>query len=388
MSIFDNASQVLGYSNKASPGVTIIVGSYKITGWQRVSVRMGIEIMPWTAMLETSLWQPDMPNGAANTNLKIKEGDECYVILGSETVLTGYVQTITEEIEPENHILRVVIVSKSVDLVECSALFSTYQMNQTTVLGIAEQVCKESGVFVWSAGNAGNTKIQQFSVILTETAYEVIERATRLAGCLFYDQPNGTILLSPLGTEHVGTLTVGKSIERLTIMRSQVGRFSKIQAIIQNMAVLFSPPEDGDRQAQQMQAQTAPVQASATDSGVKRSRTLLIPVENGDADYAVARQRVQWEVARRYGRSQVVEVTCGTWLNCHNKLLQPNTLVTVSNPKSGWKRDYLIAEIEFTQGEQGTRANLILMPPEAFKPEPLIVPIAQNEGVAAATRNR
>ncbi|MGO2959438.1 MAG: phage baseplate assembly protein [Acetobacter sp.] len=386
MSIVSNAAQALGYSNTAALGATIVVGGYKITGWERVSVRMGIEIMPAGAMLETSQWQPTLPVGV-NQSLKINEGDACSVMLGTEIVLTGYVQTITEEIEPESHLLRIVVTSKSVDVVECSALFSTYQMNNTTVLGIAQQVCKESGIKVAATGGAGDTKIQQFSIILTETAYEVIERATRLAGCLFYDQPDGSLLLSPVGTGHSGTLALGKNLERISILRSMAGRFSKVQAIIQNMAVLFSPPDDGDKQAQQMQAQTAPVQASATDAGVKRNRTLLIPVETGDQDNKVTRQRVQWEVARRFGRSQVIEATCSTWLNDQGNLLQPNTLITVSNPNAGWKRDLLIAEIEFTQGEQGTRANLILMPPEAFKPQPLIVPIAQNEGVAAVTRN-
>lgn len=153
------------------------------------------------------------------------------------------------------------------------------------------------------------------------------------------------------------------------------------------MAVLFSPPEDGNKQTQQMQAQTAPVQASANDSGVKRSRTLLIPIELGDKDNVIARQRVQWEVARRYGRSQVVEITSDSWRDSNGHLWQPNTLCTVSRPQTGFKKELLIAEIEFVQGEGGTHANLVLMPPQAFKPEPLLLPMAQKEGVVATTGN-
>ncbi|MCP1213405.1 hypothetical protein [Acetobacter okinawensis] len=48
-----------------------------------------------------------------------------------------------------------------------------------------QQVCQQAGIQVRSIGGAGDTNIQQFSVILTETAYEVIERATRLAGACF-----------------------------------------------------------------------------------------------------------------------------------------------------------------------------------------------------------
>ncbi|MCP1213406.1 phage baseplate assembly protein [Acetobacter okinawensis] len=173
----------------------------------------------------------------------------------------------------------------------------------------------------------------------------------------------------------------------MSVLRSLSGRYSNVQAIIQNMAVLFTPPDDDNKQTQQMQAQTAPVQASANDSEVKRPRTLLVPVEIGDADYAVARQRVQWEVARRYGRSQVMEITSDSWRDSSGNIWQPNTLCTVSRPQTGFKKDLLIAEIEFVQGDMGTHANLVLMPPQAFKPQPLVLPLAQSEGVAAATRS-
>lgn len=384
MSLLSDASTVLGYDSQTAQGVTIRIGQYIITGWERVSIRIGLEIMPWAAMLETSSWQPTATGGS---DLSINEGDACSILIGNDQVLTGYVQSIAEDTGPEEHSLRIIATSKSVDTVECSALFSTYQMNNTTVLGIAQQVCQQAGIQVRSIGGAGETNIQQFSVILTETAYEVIERATRLAGCLFYDQPDGSIVLAPLGTKNVGCLTMGQNIERMSVLRSLSGRYSNVQAIIQNMAVLFTPPDDANKQTQQMQAQTAPVQASANDSGVKRPRTLLIPVETGDADYAVARQRVQWEVARRYGRSQVVEITSDSWRDSNGDLWQPNTICTVSRPQTGFKKDLLIAEIEFVQGEGGTHANLVLMPPQAFKPQPLVLPLAQNEGVAAAIRN-
>jgi prophage tail gpP-like protein len=384
MGLLSGVSSALGYDGTTAQGATIRIGKYTITGWERVSIRIGLEIMPWAAMLETSSWQPTTSGGST---ISINEGDACSILIGKDQVLTGYVQSIAEDIGPEEHSLRIVATSKSVDAVECSALFSTYQMNNTTVLGIAQQVCQQAGIQVRSIGGAGETNIQQFSVILTETAYEVIERATRLAGCLFYDQPDGSIVLTPLGTKNVGCLTMGQNIERMSVLRSLSGRYSNVQAIIQNMAVLFTPPDDGNKQTQQMQAQTAPVQASANDSGVKRPRTLLIPVETGDADYAVARQRVQWEVARRYGRSQVVEITSDSWRDSNGDLWQPNTICTVSRPQTGFKKDLLIAEIEFVQGEGGTHANLVLMPPQAFKPQPLVLPLAQNEGVAAAIRN-
>nr|WP_051551792.1 hypothetical protein [Acetobacter persici] len=116
-----------------------------------------------------------------------------------------------------------------------------------------------------------------------------------------------------------------------------------------------------------------------------RSRPLLIPVELGDADYAVAKQRVQWEVARRYGRSQVIDVVCDSWRDGSGKLWTPNTLVRIKRKSWQIGQIWLIAEVEFVRGEDGSRAQITLMPPEAFKPEPLLLPMQSNEAVAAAS---
>ncbi|MFT9016407.1 MAG: phage baseplate assembly protein [Acetobacter sp.] len=384
MGIINALSQALGYDGTMADAATIYVGGFSISGWERVSIRVGVEIMPWAAMFETTKWQPTTTDGYTIT---INEEDSCRIQIGNDPVLTGYVQTVDEEVGPEEHSIRLVVTSRSIDATECSAEFSTYQMNNTTVLAIAQQVCKPFDITVKSLGGAGSTSIQQFSVILTETAYEVIERATRLAGCLFYDQPDGSILLAPIGTAVAGALVLGRNVERARFMRSMNGRYSKIQAILQTTAVLFEAPKDGNKQAQEMQALTAPSQASATDPGVTRYRPMLVPVETGDANYAVAAQRVQWEVARRYGRSRPVELVCDSWRDSNGRLWQPNTLAPIDLGKLGLSERWLIAEVEFVQGADGTHANIVAMPAEAFKPQPLVLPMAQNEGVAAATRN-
>ena len=384
MSIISTLSHALGYDGTTAESATIYVGGFSITGWERISIRIGVEIMPWAAMFETTKWQPTTTDGYT---ISINPGDSCRIQIGTDPVLTGYVQSISEEVGPDEHILRVVVTSKSIDATECSAEFSTYQMNNTTVLAIAQQVCKPFGITVNSVGGAGSTPIQQFSVILTETAYEVIERATRLAGCLFYDQPDGSILLAPVSTVSGGALVQGQNVERARFMRSMNGRFSSIQAILQTTAVLFEAPQDGNKQAQEMQALTAPGQASASDPGVTRHRPLLVPVETGDEGYKIAAQRVQWEVARRYGRSMPLELTCDSWRDSNGRLWQPNTLSATYLPRLGVTLTLLIAEVEFVQGMDGTHANIIAMPPEAFKPQPLVLPMAQYEGVAASTRN-
>ncbi|MFE8872786.1 phage baseplate assembly protein [Acetobacter persici] len=379
MSIASDISDFMGWNGQDQDEVSVYVAGMTISGWQNVSIRMGLEVMPSTARIAFTEYQPD-----GGYTLSVDPGMRCNVLVGKDLVITGYVSVVETDTDSNGNLMEMEIDSLSIDLVECSAEFATYQMSSTNALAICQQVSRPRGITVTSTQGAGNTDIQQFSVILSETAYEVMERVCRLAGCIFYDQPDGTVLLSPVGaTQASGSLEEGKNIEHISTRRSLRGRFSEVRAIIQNPVVLFTPP-DSDDYVSQMQAVSDPVNAVATDPGVTRSRPLLIPVELGDADYAVAKQRVQWEVARRYGRSQVIDVVCDSWRDGSGKLWTPNTLVRIKRKSWQIGQIWLIAEVEFLRGEDGSRAQITLMPPEAFKPEPLLLPMQSNEAVAAA----
>ncbi|MFT8463129.1 phage baseplate assembly protein [Acetobacter persici] len=379
MTILSGASEFIGWSGTAEDEVSVHVAGMTISGWQNVSVRIGLELMPSAAQIAFTEYQPD-----GQYTVSIDPGMRCQVSIGQDLVITGYVSVVETNTGPDGNQMSMEIDSLSIDLVECSAEFATYQMSSTNALAICQQVSRPRGITVASTQGAGNTDIQQFSVILSETAYEVMERVCRLAGCIFYDQPDGSILLSPVGVQQAASgFTEGENIEQISTRRSLRGRFSEVRAIIQNPVVLFTPPTD-ENYVSQMDAVSAPPNALAADPGVPRTRPLLIPVELGDADYAVAKQRVQWEVARRYGRSQVIDLICDSWRDKTGKLWRPNTLAAVKRKSWSAPQWWLIAEVEFVRGEDGSRAHITLMPPEAFKPEPLLLPMQSNEAVAAA----
>nr|WP_051551794.1 hypothetical protein [Acetobacter persici] len=260
MSIASDISDFMGWNGEDQDEVSVYVAGMTISGWQNVSIRMGLEVMPSTARIAFTEYQPD-----GGYTLSVDPGMRCKVLIGKDLVITGYVSVVETDTDSNGNLMEMEIDSLSIDLVECSAEFATYQMSSTNALAICQQVSRPRGVTVTSTQGAGNTDIQQFSVILSETAYEVMERVCRLAGCIFYDQPDGTVLLSPVGaTQASGSLEEGKNIEHISTRRSLRGRFSEVRAIIQNPVVLFTPP-DSDDYVSQMQAVSDPVNAVATD---------------------------------------------------------------------------------------------------------------------------
>ncbi|GBQ92074.1 bacteriophage tail protein [Acetobacter nitrogenifigens DSM 23921 = NBRC 105050] len=377
--VLSQISALLGYSASSSQTVVVRIGDQLIYGWTSVAIRLGLELMPSTADLTITETSP-----VTGTLQNVSPGDAAELYIGLDQLITGYVVAVIDTESAESHDIHVQIASKSMDLVDCAAEFSTYQMTSTNALAIAQKVAEPFGISVSSIGGAGDVNIQQFSVILTETAYEVIERLCRLAGCLFYDLPDGNIVLAPVGSDLMASgFTMGENVEQRQHVRSMAGRYSTITAILASNIMLFDPPSSDGKQVDQMKAITAPGNAVVTDLDITRWRPLLIPVENGDADYKMARTRVLWEVARRAGRSRQITVTCDSWRDSAGALWRPNKLAPYTDG-NGVSTNYVMGEITLTQNPGGTRADVTLMPRQAFIPEPLLLPMASNEAVRAA----
>ncbi|GCE89432.1 hypothetical protein MSKU15_1033 [Komagataeibacter diospyri] len=230
-----------------------------------------------------------------------------------------------------------------------------------------------------SVNGAGDTDILAFAVILSETAYEVIERVSRLAAVIFHDRPDGNICMSAVGTRRAASgFRLGGNIERLQRVRSMAGRYSTVQAIVMGEVTLFTTPGASNAYADQMAVLSSPANEKATDPGVTRTRNMLVPIEIGDQDGKIARQRVQWEVNRRYGRAYPITLTCDSWRDKAGNLWLPNTLAPVDLP-DGNPQDLLIGELTLRQTvDDGTHADVVLMDPQAYSPEPIINPLFQT----------
>ncbi|MGI4940908.1 MAG: phage baseplate assembly protein [Janthinobacterium lividum] len=73
----------------------------------------------------------------------------------------------------------------------------------------------------------------------------------------------------------------------------------------------------------------------------------------------------------RNGRSQTISLTCDSWRDSAGTLWQPNALARVDVPIMRLVNQFwIISEVIYRQDDDGTRADLLLMPPDAFQPEP------------------
>ncbi|MDN7871262.1 Mu P family protein [Burkholderia multivorans] len=332
------------------------VGNQTVTGWTDIRVTRGIERCP--SDFEVGLTER-FP-GSTN-EVVVTPGDECQVQLGSDLVLTGYVDRYVPSFGPQEHSIRVSGRGKCQDLVDCSAVWPNGQISGTSALDVAQKLAAHYDITV-NCDVQDLVKIPQFNIFIGETPFEIIERISRYSALLVYDQPDGSLQLTRAGqVQAAGGIVEGVNVQAASIAYSAEERFSKYTAFAQSV-LAYSDMGVG------------PITiATAEDTEVKRVRERFIVAEAVQGFMDLAQRRAVWEMNRRAGRAAVVTAIVDSWRDADGVLWTPNTLVYVSLPHLKLAGEtWLIGEVTYRRSiYSGTTAELTIMDPRAYLPEPI-----------------
>ncbi|NYH21381.1 phage baseplate assembly protein [Paraburkholderia bryophila] len=335
-----------------------------ITGWLGVRLSRGIERCP--SDFEVSFTEPY----ENVSDVDVQEGDQVEVLLGADKVLSGFVDRYLPSYNAREHTIRITGRSKCQDLVDCSAKWTGGQLLNMPLLQIAQTLCGVYGVPVALADGANQgDPIPQLNIMVGEPIYDVLERLCRFRALLLYDQPDGSLLLSGIGTQQAACgFKEGVNVLSASALNSMDGRFSDYDAVRQSLDTCEDIGDGGN------------LIASVRDATVQRLRYRAIVAESVFGGQDVAAQRAQWEMARRYGRSYAVQVATDSWRDSAGVLWTPNTLVPIDLPKLKLKQQrWLISDVTYKRGADGTTADVVVMPPAAFYQQPIILnPLAPD----------
>ncbi|OOG61453.1 hypothetical protein B0E46_15870 [Rhodanobacter sp. B04] len=343
----------------AADDLILTIAGQAISGWTDIRITRGIERCPSDFDIGlTELYPGELDK------VIVAPGTPCTVQLGTDLVLTGYVDRFIPSFEAGQHSIHVMGRSKCSDLLDCSAQWPGGQISGASALGIAQQLANAYGITVQSSVS-GLPIIPQFNLMLGESAFEVIERISRYSAVLAYDMPDGSLQLAQVGSVNAASgFTEGQNVQRASIEYAVDQRYSIYQAFLQAVDVFQDLGNTGN------------LAATSKDPNVPRYRNLYIITEGSSGDpYGFAVKRASWECARRAGHSLMVRVTVDSWRDSAGALWAPNTLAPVQLPSLKLAADnFLIGEVTYMRSnDQGTTAELVLMPPDAFKPEPIIL---------------
>ena len=350
--------------------VTIQVGSNRFVGWQNVSITRSCESMPnhWALTASAEFLQ-----GAALAGTR--PGQSCLIYIGSDLVITGWIDRRSIPIDARSR--QVTLSGRGItrNLVDCAADLMNDpgirggQINGANTLDVATKLCKAYGITCRSAVSDLGVAIPSFQVPLGETPYQIIESVARYAGYLVYEDQNGALVLDRVGTTtHASGFAIPGNVEAISAEQSVDQRFS------QYVVVYSGVDQTADLGG------LANRRASVLDPTLGEYRLRIIvseqiaPSPAGqqtiDND-AIATQRANWEKARRIGRSQGASITCDSWRDSAGTLWTPNWLATLDAPTADISgATWIIGTVTLRKDMSGTHADLILMPPDAFQPEP------------------
>lgn len=331
----------------------LVVGGRAWYGWKAARIQRGIEHCAGGFELELSeLWHEDSRPPAA------RAGDRCELMIGTDPVITGWVDGAEVTLDAGTHSSRVSGRDATGDLVDCSAIRGSGQWRGLRIEQIAAQIAEPFGVRVTTDVDTGKP-LTTFALQEGETAFEAIERAARLRALLLVSDGVGGLLITRASDTRIGTeLVMGENILAITVRSDWRDRyavyFAKGQAPGSDF---FNGPA-----ASQMKAQAA-------DPDVARHRPLVITDPCPDVAASLV-ERVKWEAKVRAARSFEAEVMVQGWRHADG-LWQPNTRVMVRAPGVRIETELLISRVEFSLDERGTRTVLGMTRPDAFSLLPL-----------------
>ena len=337
--------------------VYLTVGDTRHEGWLSLSIQRTIEACAASFSMSVTQGWPGEDNP-----VRIRPGQACKVAIGNDTVITGYIDSVDISFDGHAHDIQVSGHSKTIDLVECSAIvdksFSGQWKTPRTLKQIATDLCKPYSIEV-ACGETDLIKHKKCTVETGQTVFEVIEKLAREDGLLVTDDCYGRLVLTRLGDKECPDLTHPGNILKGSVKCSTSGRYSEYIAKGQKAG-------DDDNWGELV----AGIQDLAKDEELdpERRRVLIFKMEK-QAGKDDCKKRVNYEATTRAGKSASAEITVQGWRASDGLLWDSNATVWVEAPVLGINGSLLVSGVHFSLDNGGQLTTLTVAPIDGFKQE-------------------
>lgn len=332
------------------PDLGITIDGRRYAGWKTASVHRSIEHIAGAFEVGLAETRPaDTPARALRT------GQRCTVDLDGDVVVTGWIDDVVPAWDQSSHGITVSGRDATGDLVDCAAADRTVQWAGRKLEQIAADICRPFGIAVRTEVDTGKP-FRTEGVNPGESAFDAIESMCRQRAVLPISDGRGGLVFTRAGASRAaGSLQYAANLLAGEFTASDRDRFSTY--IVRG--------QQDPTQLWQGAASTG-AEGRATDPAVARYRPKIVIAE-AQGDGVSFADRAKWEASVRAGRARSGRYTVQGWRDASGALWTPNTLVAIRDPFTGVDRDLLIAGVEYTRGDQGTRTVLSVVRSEAFQ---------------------
>jgi len=339
-----------------SDEVLLVTGGKAYGGWTALEAPRSLETIAGSYTLTvTERWAGRQALAA------ISPGDVCSLMLGNDTVITGYVDDAEPEYDKGNHKVTIRGRDATGDLVDCSVVRNTDVFATSDPLAIAAEICQPFGISVRS--EIALPAVRLFVLQYGETAFDALDRLCANVGALPTSDGQGGLVLTNAGMAGTrSSIALGRNIERARGKFSMRDRYSYYIVSGQSRAGDLTDP-----------ATAVADVGKATDPGVPRYRPIILQPNIELATPDLFQRRAEWESTVRFGRAWKADVTVPGWRDDSGALWIPNTLAPVDDDFLGIHDGaLLISGVKYMLNQDGGKlATLTLTRREAFTVVPM-----------------
>lgn len=317
-------------------------------GWSSVEVTHDI------AALCSSFTIGIAPSGKVHDDFY--QGAPVELGMGKQPILTGYIDSTSEEVTANSHSLRVEGRDKASDLVDCDVYELPTEYKGVSYADICAKVCRQFGLNFESAAELDfKPRVYKFEPSLT--AAETLIKIGRRAGVYFRSKSDGSIrAVSQTGfTENPTLLEEGTNLLSIKRTLNQARLYSRYIVLCQ----AFGKGSWGKG------AKTNIIR-TAVDEKVERYRPKVFSSASAESA-AEAEDFAKWQ--RCQGRTKGFRVTLGVqgWLDSTGRPWVPGQLVRVRSTKLSLDEQLLTARVSLRFGiSVGSVTSMELIKPKSL----------------------
>ncbi|MFU2132092.1 phage baseplate assembly protein [Gallibacterium anatis] len=210
----------------SQPQIELYLNGLIFSGWKALSVTRSLEAMSGHFELGIAVRPEDDVS-------VLQVGASLVLKMNGQTVITGYLDDLTQNISGNNKDVRISGRDKTADLVDCSVIHTSYHFRNQTAKQIATALCQPFGIsVVWQVKTPeANEMIAVWQVEPGETVFDTLTKLARHKGILVTSDVNGNLVFTEPTTQVKGELVLGQNILELETTDSWANRFSLYRVI-------------------------------------------------------------------------------------------------------------------------------------------------------------
>jgi prophage tail gpP-like protein len=324
--------------------VTVSAGGQNWSGFESVDVIAGFNEAARSFRLSIAAQL-----GGGGTFATFAAGGQVSISSNDDLLVTGYVDRYQPHLD--GHQKAIIDVSgrgKGQDAIDCSALHSTGNFQNQTVLQIA-QALDQFGI-----GFSSDQMLQQipsYQVTPGESVFRCVEKLCRSQGLVVAGQPDGSIMITKVSGQSNSPLIEGYNCKALSADHNWAGRHSQVIARGQR------PVGNG--------AQNLQIEQMAMDASVNRFRPVLVVIDE-DTDSTRAMSRAKWRLAREAGHALKASIEVQGFHDDGGQLWTPGNLTWLESEFLSVQQNMAIERVVYSQSRAGSTTQLELCDPQAL----------------------